>query len=62
MDDTAMTSAEPVDVTAIRIMMMMMNSPVRPSSFWATTTGTSPTNMNQNQNQIINSNINSIQY
>ena len=33
---TAMTSAEPVDITAIRIRKRMAYSPVVPSSFWAT--------------------------
>ena len=36
MEATAMTSAEPVDMTAIRIRNRMAYSPVVPSSFWAT--------------------------
>ena len=37
-----MTSAEPVDVTAIRIMIRIRISPVLPINLWATIGGTRP--------------------
>jgi len=37
-----MTSDDPVDVTAISIIITMRNSPVRPSNLCATTGGTRP--------------------
>ena len=36
MEATAMTSADPVDITAIRMRKSIAYSPVEPSSFWAT--------------------------
>jgi hypothetical protein len=41
---TAMTSADPVDIMAIRIKKMMTYSPVDPSNFWATKGAAKPTN------------------
>ena len=36
MEATAMTSADPVDMTAMRMRKSMAYSPVVPRSFWAT--------------------------
>ena len=41
-DATAMTSADPVDITAIRIKNSIAYSPVEPSSFWATSGAAKP--------------------
>ena len=42
MEATAITSAEPVDMTAIRIKNSIAYSPVDPSSFWATSGAAKP--------------------
>ena len=39
---TAMTSAEPVDMTAIRMRKSIAYSPVVPKSFWATSGAARP--------------------
>lgn len=41
-DATAMTSADPVDITAIKIKNNIAYSPVEPSSFWATSGAAKP--------------------
>ena len=41
---TAMTSAEPVDMMAIRIKKIMTYSPVEPSNFCATSGAAKPLN------------------
>ena len=43
-DATAMTSADPVDITAIRIRNKIAYSPVDPSSFCATRGAAKPKN------------------
>ena len=40
---TAITSADPVDMTAIRIKNSIAYSPVEPSNFWATNGAAKPT-------------------
>ena len=41
-DATAITSADPVDITAIRIKNNIEYSPVDPKSFWATSGAANP--------------------
>ena len=41
-DATAMTSADPVDITAIKIKKSIEYSPVDPNSFWATSGAANP--------------------
>ena len=41
-DATAMTSADPVDITAIKIKNNIAYSPVEPRSFWATSGAANP--------------------
>ena len=42
MEATAITSADPVDMTAIRIKNSIAYSPVEPSNFWATNGAAKP--------------------
>ena len=49
-DATAMTSADPVDITAIKIKKSIEYSPVDPNSFWATSGAANP----RSQYKIIN--------
>ena len=41
-DATAITSADPVDITAIKIKNNIEYSPVDPKSFWATSGAANP--------------------